>query len=211
MTFSHRYKLICDLGFGQDKLEKLDRYILLLWQSNEELNLISRKMTFEDLIDNHVVDCLLPMKLLTSRIEKRNVKNIADFGSGGGLPSVIYAIQYPEIQFHLFEKSNLKQDFLKKCSAIAPNIQVHGEIPKKLEKTDLITARAFKPIDVILELSRDYYKSGGEYFLLKGRREKIEEELVLSKKKFKEISVEIEQLHSPILEVERHIVSINKK
>jgi 16S rRNA (guanine527-N7)-methyltransferase len=203
MHFENRIPLMLQLGFREQAIPKLKEYIDLLWASNEDLNLISRKMTYEELIDNHLIDCLLPLALFP-----KNVKTVADFGSGGGLPAVAYAIQFPDITFNLFEKSNKKQDFLNRCLGISKNIIVHGDIPHNLKDVDLVTARAFKPIDVILDISRMYYKAGGKYFLLKGRLEKINEEIALAKKKFKEAQFKIEPLNSPIMEVERHLVQI---
>ena len=107
MHFEKRISIFLDLGFHEQALPKLKAYIDLLWKTNDEFNLVSRKMTFEELIDNHIIDCLLPLKHFP-----KNIKTVADFGSGGGLPAVIFAIQFPEIQFHLFEKSKLKQKFL---------------------------------------------------------------------------------------------------
>jgi 16S rRNA (guanine527-N7)-methyltransferase len=198
-----RIPLILELGFRKEALPALKSYIELLWASNEELNLISRKMTFEDLIDNHIIDCLLPLKHFP-----QGIQNVADFGTGGGMPAIIYAIQFPQVRFDLYEKSPKKQDFLEKCSHISSNIQIHGEIPVSLEDTDIVTARAFKPIDVLLDMSRDYFNLGGKYFLLKGRREKIDEELLLARKKFKSLKVEIIPLATPLFEVERHLVLI---
>lgn len=203
MNLDKRLSLILELGFRPEAVSSLQKYLDLLWTSNEELNLISRKMTQDELIDNHVVDCLLPLKSFP-----KGIKQVADFGSGGGLPGVIYAIQFPEITFHLYEKSNKKQAFLQACKSIAPNLQVHGEIPPKLPAIDLVISRAFKPIDVILEFSRNYYQNKGRYFLLKGRAEKIEEEMVLSRKKFKDVQAKVEPLKSPIMDVERHLVLI---
>jgi len=203
MHFEKRIPLMIELGFREEALPQLKAYVDLLWSANEELNLVSRKMTFEELIDNHIIDCLLPLKQFP-----KDVKAAADFGSGGGMPGVIYAIQFANIPYHLYEKSPLKQEFLARCKKVAPNINIHGEIPKDLPGIDVVTARAFKPIDVILDISRNYYKNKGKYFLLKGRREKIDEELALSRKKFKDLQVTIEPLKSPILEVERHLVLI---
>jgi len=203
MSFEKRIPLMLELGFRKEALPQLKSYIDLLWSANEELNLISRKMTYEELIDNHLIDCLLPLKKFPA-----NIKAAADFGSGGGLPGVLYAIQFSNVAYHLYEKSPKKQEFLSRCKTIAPNLQIHGEIPKELTGIEVVTARAFKPIDVILELSRDYYKNKGKYFLLKGRREKIDEEITLARKKFKDLSPKIEVLHSTILEVERHLVLI---
>jgi 16S rRNA (guanine527-N7)-methyltransferase len=202
---SLRRPILLQLGFNEQHFPALTKYLDLLCASNEELNLISRKMTYEELIDNHVVDCLLPLKYIP-----KNIKTVADFGSGGGLPGVIYAIQFPDISFHLFEKSNRKQDFLESCQTIAPNIILRGEISSNMADIDLVTARAFKPIDVLLDMSRGYYNNGGKYFLLKARREKINEELTLARKKFKTLDSEIIELTSPILDVERHLVFINK-
>ncbi len=202
--FEQRIPVILELGFRESGLKQLKAFIDLLWESNTELNLISRKMTFEELIDNHVIDCLLPLKKFPA-----NVKRVADFGTGGGLPGVIFAIHFSDIKFNLFEKSVLKQAFLKKCKAIVSNITVEGDIPPKLQDINLVMARGFKAVDVILEMSRTYYQGGGKYFLMKARRAKIDEELSETKKKFPEAKIQIEALKSPVLEVERHLVLIN--
>lgn len=201
--FEKRLPIILDLGFDKNQIPQLKNYIDFLWQSNDELNLISRKMTFEELIDNHVVDCLLGLKKIPT-----DLKSIADFGSGGGLPSIIYALHFKNVQFHLFEKSRKKQEFLTHCKKFAPNINIQGEITNDLKNIDLVTARAFKPIDVILDISRSYYKNGGKYFLLKARLDKINEELTDARKKFKDLKIQIVPLKSPVLEVERNLVLI---
>ncbi len=201
--FDSRVPVILDLGFREDGIALLKQYVELLWASNEELNLFSRKMTVEELVDNHVIDCLLPLKQFPT-----NLRYAADLGSGGGLPGVIYAIQFPNTRYILFEKSVLKQNFLNKCKTLAPNLVVQGEIPHDLEKVQIVTARAFKPIDVILDITRSYYGKKGKYFLLKGRQEKIDEELQLAKKKFKELTIESRALKSPVMDVERHLVLI---
>jgi 16S rRNA (guanine527-N7)-methyltransferase len=204
MHFEKRIPVMLELGLSEEAVPFLKAYVDLLWEANEHLNLVSRKMTFEELIDNHVIDCLLPLKHFPT-----DAKLVADFGSGGGLPGVIYAIQFSEIPFRLYEKSRLKQDFLNQCKQVAPNLSVLGEIPPQLGHIDLVVSRAFKPLDVILDLTRTYFEKGGRYFLLKARREKIDEELAVARKKFKNLKVEIVPLQSPVLEVERHLVLIN--
>jgi len=203
MSFEKRIPLILELGFNEAAIPQLHAYIDLLWASNEELNLISRQMSFDELLDNHLVDCLLPLQQFPV-----GLKVAADFGSGGGLPGVVYALQFPETRFQLFEKSPKKREFLNRCKALAPNLDIQGEIPKSLAQVQIVMARAFKPIDVILDMSRDYYQKKGRYFLLKGRREKIDEEVLLARKKFKDLQVTIETLKSPLLDVERHLVLI---
>lgn len=204
MNLDQQQEIILQLGFREAALPALRTYLDLLWQANEQLNLVSRKMSFEDLLANHVIDCLLPL----SHFPRDRAKKVADFGTGGGLPVVLYALQFPEIEFHLFEKSALKCEFLRECKKLAPNLQVVGEIPQKFSGVDLVMARAFKPIDVILQMSLSYYDQGGAYFLLKGRREKIEEEMKVARKIRKDLTATLVPLKSPVLDVERHLVLI---
>lgn len=201
--FDQRSSVILELGFRPDALADLKKYVQLLWSANADLNLFSRKMTFEELIDNHVIDCLLPLSHFP-----QDIKYAADLGSGGGLPGVIYALQFPQARYILFEKSVLKQNFLNECKSLAPNLVVQGEIPHDLDKVQIVTARGFKPIDVILDITRIYYGKKGKYFLLKGRQEKINEELKLAQKKFKDLKSQTITLKSPVMEVERHLVLI---
>jgi 16S rRNA (guanine527-N7)-methyltransferase len=202
--FNQRIPIFLNLGFNKDHLPQLKSYIEQLWKSNEKLNLISRKMTFEELIDNHLIDCLLPLKSFP-----KDIKIVVEGCSGGGIHGVLYAIQFPHIQFQLFEKSPMKQDFLNLCKSFTKSITVQGEIPLELKNIDLVISRGFKPLDVTLNISRRYYQNKGRYFLLKARHEKINEEIQESLKKFKDLKVEIVNLKSPVLEVERHLLLIN--
>jgi len=201
--FDQRFIIMEQLGFKSQFKSQLVGYIELLCKTNDEFNLVSRKMTFEELIDNHIIDSMLPLKYFP-----QNIKTVADLGSGGGLPAVIFAIQFPQIKFHLYEKSKLKQTFLNDCQKIAANIQIFGEIPPQLTGIDLITARGFKPIDEIVQFTKKYYSQNGRYFLLKARKEKIDEEINLTIKKQKDFNCQIEQLKSPVLDVERHLIII---
>ncbi len=194
-----------DCGFDSTKITFLKSYLDLLCSWNEQLNLFSRQMTFQDLLDNHILDCILPLPYFP-----KGVKKVADFGSGGGLPVLLYAIQFPTVEFHAYEKSPKKREFLEHCKkTLSLKMKIYGEIPVDFSGVDLVTARAFKPTDVLLDMSRKYYESGGKYFLLKGRREKIDEEIQDTLKKFKNLKFEVLPLKSPLLEVQRHLVLIN--
>lgn len=202
---SFRKSYILELGFPEKNWDLLLHYLDFIWTSNEELNLFSRQMTFEDLIDNHLIDCLLALRYLP-----QNLNTVADFGSGGGLPGVVFAIARPDVKFRLYEKSSKKQHYLVQLKTRISNIDVNGLIPDKLTGVDLVIARAFKPIDVIISLSKDYYNQGGKYLLLKGRKEKIEEEVRDSLKKFKNFKCQIEKVVSPVKdETERHLVLVH--
>lgn len=204
MHFEKRIPVFRELGFRDDGVPALKDYLDLLWEANDYLNLVSRKMTYEELIDNHVIDCMLPLKHFPAA-----AKVAADFGSGGGLPGVIYAIQFQTTRFRLYEKSKLKQDFLNQCKPMAPNLEILGEIPSVLGPIEIVVSRAFKSIEGVLDVSRSYFNNGGKYFLLKARREKINEEIAAARKQFKDLRVEVIPLKSPVLDVERHLVLVN--
>ncbi|MFN7455119.1 MAG: 16S rRNA (guanine(527)-N(7))-methyltransferase RsmG [Pseudobdellovibrionaceae bacterium] len=195
---------IFDLGFPENQWAGLVKYLEILSQKNEELNLVSRQMTMKELIENHVIDCLLPLKMFP-----QGINICADLGTGGGFPGVIYALAKPEIRFHFYEKSPLKQKYLTNLiSGLNLSAEVRGEVESHLSQADLVIARGFKPVDVILQMTSEFQKSKGKYFLLKGRLEKIQEECAQATQKNKSLKVVIEPLKSPVLDVERHLVVV---
>ncbi|MFK8137327.1 MAG: 16S rRNA (guanine(527)-N(7))-methyltransferase RsmG [Bdellovibrionales bacterium] len=194
------------LGVGEDQFALMLRYVDELVQKNTEINLFSRKMTAKELVENQIFDSLMA---LPGFIELPFTK-LADFGSGGGLPAALLAIMFPDREVLCFEKTEKKNLFLKQLSQWIPNLKVLGAIePKKLIGVDLITAKAFKPIETIINFSKDYYYSGGTYLIYKARMDTIESEIEEAKR-FKP-QVSIAKLESPFLEVERNLVFFRKE
>lgn len=196
--------LFASFGLKADQFDILAEYYIRLLKINESINVFSRQMTEKELIENHFVDCAMTLPMLPK------FNRLADLGSGGGLPSFIFAIARPQAEVVAYEKSVLKAKFLNTLIDLAPNYSVRSLVPKELDEFDLVTARAFKPIDVILDMTQGYAQTGKQYFLLKGRKEKILEEIKDSEKKFKNFEFKILPIKSPLLEVERHIVFIQK-
>jgi 16S rRNA (guanine527-N7)-methyltransferase len=160
----------------------------------------------EEVLDKDILDCL-PL------VEKIKTKEkILDLGSGGGFPGIVLAILRPESEIHLLEKSQKKCYFLNKTKDMLKlkNISVlKTTISQKnaLEKYSVITARAFSSIKNILDLTKNNLKENGRYLLLKGRAEKIEEEITaINTNNYKYEIIELENK-----KYERHIVQITKK
>ncbi|MDB2518485.1 16S rRNA (guanine(527)-N(7))-methyltransferase RsmG [Gammaproteobacteria bacterium] len=160
----------------------------------------------EEVLDKDILDCL-PL------VEKIKTKEkILDLGSGGGFPGIVLAILRPESEIHLLEKSQKKCYFLNKTKDMLKlkNISVlKTTISQKnaLEKYSVITARAFSSIKNILDLTKNNLKDNGRYLLLKGRAEKIEEEITaINTNNYKYEIIELENK-----KYERHIVQITKK
>ena len=160
----------------------------------------------EEILEKDIFDCL-PL------VEKIKTKEkILDLGSGGGFPGIVLAILRPDSEVHLLEKSQKKCYFLNKTKDTLKlkNINVlKTTISQKnaLEKYSVITARAFSSIKNILDLTKNNLKESGRYLLLKGRAEKIEEELAaINTNNYKYEIIELENK-----KYERHIVQITKK
>jgi len=192
--------LLRQLGVDPAMEASLLEFLEILWEQNKELNLVSRKMTVPELIDEHLMDSLIGLPHLP------HAKVIADLGTGGGFPAAPLAICRPETRFLLFEKSPLKCKYLRKLAQVVPNLKVVGPLaPKSLNGgVDLVISRAFKPIHVTLDMTETFRKDGGKYCLFKARRNKIMEELKLAK--LKEEDVKILALNPVGQAEERHLV-----
>jgi 16S rRNA (guanine527-N7)-methyltransferase len=145
-------------------------------------------------------------------IQKINkTDKILDLGSGGGFPGIIIAIAKPMCEIHLLEKSKKKCYFLNKTIDLLglKNAQVLNTVINKknnLGSYSLITARAFSSITNILELTTNNLNAGGKYVLLKGKKEKITEELTtINTNKYKYEIIKLENK-----KYERHLVEIKK-
>jgi 16S rRNA (guanine527-N7)-methyltransferase len=130
-------------------------------------------------------------------------------GSGGGFPGLLIAILRPGCEIHLLEKSQKKCYFLNKIIhelelVNTKTLNTHIRPNNKLGTYSLITSRAFSSTENTLKLSNKNLRTGGRYILLKGREEKIIEEIQsLDTNKYKCEIIKIENTKH-----ERHLVEI---
>lgn len=165
--------LLAPLGFA-DKTENFCKFFDFLMEKNQELNVISRKLSAETIILEHIYDCIGGF----SYFEPFSV--ITDLGSGGGFPGLLLGTAFLNKIVHLVEKSPKKAAYLNEAAKVLElkNVRVHSCLVNDFrEKTDVITCRAFKSTAEILQMTMPYFKSGIPYLLFKGRRETIDEEL----------------------------------
>jgi len=184
--------------------KKIKQFVGEALAFNKKHNIFVREST-EDVYEKDVYDCL-PVLHKINKSEK-----ILDLGSGGGFPGIIIAITKPQCEIHLLEKSKKKCYFLKKIIDLLElkNTQVLNTVISKKNKLglyDLITARAFSSITNILELTQNNLHVGGRHVLLKGKKEKIKEELsTINTSKYKYEIIKLENK-----KYERHLVEIKK-
>ncbi|MBF0197179.1 MAG: 16S rRNA (guanine(527)-N(7))-methyltransferase RsmG [Planctomycetes bacterium] len=149
-------------------------FFQLLREINLQVNLLSRKLSPEDVFVDHILDCALGLPYF----EKS--QKIMDFGCGGGLPGMILAISYPDKEFVLLDKSPKKVHYLKimKKKLGLENVKVQHE-PTGIKEwdPDTITSRAVGNMSRVSHLIETFLPlEGRTFYFYKARRESIEEE-----------------------------------
>ena len=191
-------------NFSKTEKEKIELYIQEALAFNKKHNLFIRANK-DEVFEKDILDCVP----LVEKIEKES--KILDLGSGGGFPGIVLAILRPDCEVHLLEKSQKKCYFLNKTKDTLKlnNIKVLKQTISKnntLEEYPTITARAFSSTQNILNLTEKNLKKNGKYLLLKGRIEKIEEEMAaINTNNYKYEIIELDNK-----KYERHIVQIKK-
>ena len=162
-----------DLGFSNSSIEKIKKFNNYLLQYNKNYNLIS-KSTENDTWYRHILDSAQIIKF----IDFTKIRNLADFGSGAGFPGVIIALYNENPTFHvkLYEKSQVKRDFLKdlKNNLNIKNITIENNVYEKEVLADVIVCRAFKKLEEILSISREIVKKPHKLIILKGKNAQSE-------------------------------------
>ena len=156
---------------SRETITSLKKYEKCLIESNKTLNLVG-KSTINDVWIRHFLDS----SQVIDYIDK-NSKSVIDLGSGAGFPGLIVAILAKDrkipIKVNLIEKSKKKALFLKrvinelKLDTYVLNLNVF-ELTDKIQ-TDLIIARAFKPLKTILRLLDQKVENWKKIFLFLGK------------------------------------------
>ena len=86
---------------------------------------------------------------------------MADLGAGAGFPGLVVEIFNKNKAFHvkLYEKSPVKRLFLMKViNKLNLNAEVLGDVNEELMNSNIITCRAFKKLDHVIQVSREIAK-----------------------------------------------------
>ena len=155
-----------NLGFSDEKIDKISKYIDLLLIFNKKYNLIS-KSTEKEIWNRHILDSAQIIKYID--FNKGHI--LSDFGSGAGLPGVIISIANTNPNFHvkLYEKSPVKRDFLADIQKITQFDIEKNVYDYEVIKSDYVVCRAFKKLDLIFDISREKVKNPHKLIILKGK------------------------------------------
>ena len=203
---------------SEDIISLLDRYRKEIELFNPAYGLVGAADT-EELVIKHILDSLAPLGIISRLLAETDVRDcfqlpqIADAGSGAGLPGIPLAITMPRCHFTLIERMSRRAGFLLNTKAALglSNISVEEKELEKIapESFALVMFRAFKPLEPkLLKTLFSVCAKGGIIAAYKGRREKIEQEMAPLEKLcgcWETIPCSV-----PFLNEERHLLVIRK-
>ncbi len=175
------YTCLEPLNVSRETFPDLERFRQIIIKKNEEINLIG-KQTEQISRERHIIDSAQIIDLIDL-----NRHICTDIGTGSGLPGIVLAIimkhKKSNMKFKLYEKSFHKSNFLREVSdKFNLNVEVLQKdiFKEKNLKTDIIVARAFKPLPIVLDLIKNNFKYFKEVILFLGKNaKKILKEVLL--------------------------------
>ena len=161
---------------SRETITSLKKYENILIKANNNLNLIGNS-TINNIWTRHFLDSVQVIDFID-----KNDKTLLDIGSGAGFPGLVLAIVLKDrkipVKVKLIEKSPKKAKFLKNLiNDLNLDVEVMNQnILKEPFKflDDVIIARAFKPLKIILELMHNKAQNWKKIFIYLGKTGKNE-------------------------------------
>ena len=161
---------------SRETIISLKKYEDILIEENKTLNLVG-KSTINDIWIRHFLDSVQVIDFID-----KNSKTLVDLGSGAGFPGIVLAIALKDrkipMKIKLIEKSPKKIKFLKNIiNQLQLNVEAINQnildVPKKFTD-DIFVARAFKPLEIILQLIHNKAENWKKIFIFLGKTGKDE-------------------------------------
>lgn len=189
-----------DTGFSQKLLDYLD--LLVRWNKTYNLTAIRNP---QDMLVKHLLDSLAMHPYFTQA-------NLADLGTGPGLPGIPLAIIRPDARISLVESNGKKTRFLREVvrQLALPNVRViesRAEAVAEHGRYQAITARAMDRLAGILAVGGHLLDKDGVLLAMKGPT--VQDEIAELPDAWRVLACH--PLHVPGLMAERQLVIIGRK
>jgi 16S rRNA (guanine527-N7)-methyltransferase len=168
---------VAELGLtlSQQQMADLNTFLQELERWNRVHNLTSVEGE-QASIDLHLIDSIAILPIMREFLSSTQVQ-IADLGSGGGLPAIPIAIAQPDWSISLIEAVRKKTAFLQnvKGKLGLTNASIYSDRVEQVAtqepgKYDAVISRAFTSLDRFLDLAEPFLKPGGLVFAMKAKR-----------------------------------------
>ena len=161
---------------SRETIISLKKYEDILIKANKSLNLVGNS-TINVIWTRHFLDSVQVIDFVD-----KNDQNLADLGSGAGLPGLVLAIAAKDrkltFKVKLIEKSPKKVKFLKDTVRVLNlNVEVLQQniLDEKIKFfEDVFVTRAFKPLKTILQLIHNKSNNWKKIFIFLGKTGKNE-------------------------------------
>jgi 16S rRNA (guanine527-N7)-methyltransferase len=160
------------LNVSRETLGKVEAFVDFLVQENERQNLVSRS-SIEEVWFRHILDSAQLLRLTPT-----SAAHWLDLGTGAGFPGLIVAV-LSDARVTMVESRKLRVDFLQRAAAL---LQIEERVEILCSKVEalearpfnVISARAFAPLDKLLSLGSRFSTEQTRWILPKGRNAKTE-------------------------------------
>ena len=159
-------------GVSRETLDGFDRWRQILVETSAHTNLVARS-SLDHFWERHALDSFQLMPLVS-----RETRLVADLGAGAGFPGIALALGFRDrgqaARVVMVDSVGKKVAFLRKViddlglDAEARSVRVETLDPA--EGFDLVTARAFAPLNKLLGYAAPLLKNGAEGLFFKGRQ-----------------------------------------
>lgn len=202
-----------NIEISDNQLEKFDKYMKLLLEWNEKINLTAIIEPDEVKI-KHFLDSLTVLKYINDE------DKVIDIGTGAGFPGIPLKIMKPDAKITLLDSLNKRINFLnlvieelelKNIEAIHGRAEEFARNKLYREKYDVAVSRAVANLSTLTEYMLPFVKVGGRCICMKGAN--LKEELDKAKNAIQELGGKIEIIDNFYLsnnDNERNILIIKK-
>ena len=203
-----------DIKLNVEQLEKFYKYMGLLIEWNEKMNLTAITEPNE-IILKHFVDSLTILK------EISNNSKVVDVGTGAGFPGIPLSIANESLKITLVDSLNKRLIFLqevieklelKNVEIIHSRAEDFGQNKKYRENFDFATSRAVANLSTLSEYLIPLVKINGKCICMKASD--VEEEINQAKNAINVLGGTIEKIEEfklPESDIGRTIIIINKQ
>ena len=164
--------LVSTFDVPRETLQRLDAFVALLRTENERQNLVSRS-SLDAMWSRHIADSA---QLLLHASAAAG--SWIDLGTGAGFPGLMAALLHPAA-VTMVEERRKRVEFLsaaRETLQLPDRTRILGSRVEVVEpaKYDVISARAFAPLDRLLALGERFATPQTRWVLPKGRNAKTE-------------------------------------
>ena len=203
-----------DIEFNEEQVEKFYKYMQLLLEWNEKINLTAITNP-KEIILKHFIDSLTILKYI-----KKGAK-VIDVGTGAGFPGIPLKILRDDINLTLLDSLNKRINFLKlvidelklkNVDTIHGRAEEIGKNKRYRESFDISFSRAVANLSTLSEYLIPLVKIGGISISMKGSE--IKEEIEKSKKAITLLGGNINKIdffELPQSDIKRNLIIIEKE